>query len=304
MLRLLGWVKMGERESFLQDMEAMLDRKNKALESKINQNTDTQFASMSSQIYELSKVNKTMVEKVTNHETRLENIEKKNVFQDKAERSSNIIIYGIKETTYAETLKKTTEILNHLIPELNKYSIKNIIKLNKGGWKSDGPIKVSLISSLIQSDIMRSKHKLQGSDIRIAEDLSDEYREARKKLAPFSLKEKNKGNKVFMRRDTLVINGKSWTLNELQNYEEPTDPTTTNSDTPKPNSTGKGSLKRTRDTLISPQTQSSKVKNDDVKRNKVDKPETRNNLMDLWSKIPGPKDGKAKTNEANKDTEA
>lgn len=99
MLHLLGWIKIGERESFLQDMEAMLDRKNKALESKINQNTDTQFASMSSQIYEISKVNKIMVEKGTNHGTRLENIEKKNVFQETAERSSNIIIYGIKETT-------------------------------------------------------------------------------------------------------------------------------------------------------------------------------------------------------------
>lgn len=114
-------------------------------------------------------------------------------------------------------MSKIVEVLQSLILEINKYAIKNVIKMNKEGWNAEGPIKIYLISNLFKNDIMRAKYKLQDNSIHITEDLSKENREIHKKLVPCSLEEKNKCNKVFMKRETLVINGKAWTLSELEN---------------------------------------------------------------------------------------
>lgn len=214
---------MGENSSevnFLRDMEAMLDRKNLILEKKINTNTDTQIATLSNNITKLAKENEAIKTVVKNHDERLENIEKRNNTQDSIDRSANIVIYGIQGNNFGDILDKVLVLLKNLVPEVTKYQIKGLIKLGKGGWNTDGPIKANLTSSILKNDIMRSKHKIQNKTIRITEDLTPETREIRKKLAPFSLAEKNKGHKVFMRRDSLVINGRAWTLSELENKED------------------------------------------------------------------------------------
>lgn len=285
---------MVDKEDFLRDMESMLDRKNQSLETKINNNTDTQFSAMRKQMLEFSRDNEPTKAKVNNHESRLTNIEKKNNIQESADRNLNIIMFGIKESTYGEVLSKAVGILQELVPEVNRYCIKNVFKLNKDGWNSDGPIKISLTSSLLKNDIMRSKFKLQGREIRITEDLPEEFRETRKKLVPYSLAEKNKGNKVFMRRDTLVINGKAWTLSELKQREaEQMDVGNAKENIQNAKNGGNtvNTLKRAYEAVASP----CKSKPDSAKKNKTDprgsgSNQVQKNLTDMWAKPIDPKE--------------
>lgn len=203
-----------------QIMETLLDKKNQDLERTINGNTDRQIASLSNKIAKIAKDNETISLNVKDHEERLTNVEKRNKIQESIEKNSNIVMYGIQGINYNDTLNKILDVLKYLTPEVTKYQIKEIIKLSKGGWNEGGPVKVILVSNILKNDIMKSKFKLQGRDIRIAEDISEENRKIRQKLAPYSLAERNKGNKVFMRKDTLVINGKPWTLSELENRDK------------------------------------------------------------------------------------
>lgn len=73
---------MVDKEDFLRDMESMLDRKNQSLETKINNNTDTQFSAMRKQMLEFSRDNEATKAKVNNHESRLTNIEKRTTFKN------------------------------------------------------------------------------------------------------------------------------------------------------------------------------------------------------------------------------
>lgn len=208
-----------DKDNLLKSFESLLDKKNEIMEKKINRNTDTRFETMNSQMIKIANENEVTKQRVNTHEKRLDKIEDRNKTQDNTERNTNIIIYGVKEENYGKVLDKVVTILRSLIPEANKYFIKGMIKMAKGGWNTEAPIKVSLISTLLKNDIMRTKFKLKGSQIRITEDLTQEHRATRLKLAKYSKEEINKGNKVFMRNDTLVIQGKPWTLEQLEARE-------------------------------------------------------------------------------------
>ncbi|KAI5699895.1 hypothetical protein M8J75_010776 [Diaphorina citri] len=134
------------------------------------------------------------------------------------ERNKNLIIHGIKEKSYHETLKKIMETLTLMEINIPKYCISNIVKLGKKKWDEEGPILMSLISTLLKQDILRNRIKLneKNTNISIKEDMSSETRETRKKLAKFSLKAKQEDMKVQMRGDKLMVNGKKWTLKELE----------------------------------------------------------------------------------------
>lgn len=237
---------------------------------------------MRNQVLEITKENQVLKETVTNHEGRLVTLEKKNIKQESTDRNQNILIYGVKGNNYGEILSKIVEVLQSLIPEINKYAIKNVIKMNKEGWNAEGPIKIYLISNLLKNDIMRAKYKLQDNSIRITEDLSKENREIRKKLVPYSLEEKNKGNKVFMKRETLVINGKAWTLCDLENRGKNQMETDSTSHTGEKATTstiaGGHGLKRAATMNVTTPTS--------AKRNKVikDGTLTQKNLNEMWNK--------------------
>lgn len=146
------------------------------------------------------------------------------------ERQTNIIIHGIQEDTYRDTLNKVLEILADMDIKVSKYCIASITKLGKKDprpedsspssnlWKNQGPLLVSLISVILKQDILRNKAKLTGknSNISIKEDLPLEVREQRKSLSVYSEKAKKAELKVHMRGNKLMINGQLWTLEDLQ----------------------------------------------------------------------------------------
>lgn len=86
------------------------------------------------------------------------------------ERQTNIIIHGIQEDTYRDTLNKVLEILADMDIKVSKYCIASITKLGKKDprpedsspssnfWKNQGPLLV------LKQDIPRNKAKLTGKN--------------------------------------------------------------------------------------------------------------------------------------------
>ncbi|KAL1460186.1 hypothetical protein WDU94_012122 [Cyamophila willieti] len=146
---------------------------------------------------------------IATHQKKIEIIEK-------TINANNIIIFGVKENTYRDTVKKILKIFEDIDVKISKYCITNLTKFGKL-WNEEGPLKVTLVSNILKMDILknRSRLKASGSTIQIKEDLSKETRQSREKLMPFSAKVVEEGLKCFMRGDKLVINGKPWTFQEL-----------------------------------------------------------------------------------------
>uniref|UniRef100_A0A8D8UMV1 Endonuclease-reverse transcriptase n=2 Tax=Cacopsylla melanoneura TaxID=428564 RepID=A0A8D8UMV1_9HEMI len=132
-------------------------------------------------------------------------------------RNTNIILHGIKEESYHQSLIKTMEILNGIGIQGSKYLIKDLRKLGKGKW-TDCPLLVSLISVPLKIDILKNKNLIKEKfpNVIVKDDLSKEAREKRIQLAEYSKLAHDNNLKVYMKQDKLVVNKKEWTLEELQ----------------------------------------------------------------------------------------
>jgi hypothetical protein len=65
-------------------------------------------------------------------------------------------------------------------------------------------------------EVLRNKKNLAGTKIRVDEDLSVEDRRIRSELIPYLKDAKKWGHKAFLRRHTLMVNGKTYGLNYLK----------------------------------------------------------------------------------------
>lgn len=136
----------------------------------------------------------------------------------KEERNTNLIFHGLNRQSYHESLEKVIEILDSIGINSSKYLIKNIKKLGPGNW-NDRPILVSFVSIPLKIDVLRNRklisEKFQG--ITFKDDLSKEIREKRAKLSEYSQLAISNNIKAYMKKDKLVVHGKEWSLEELQN---------------------------------------------------------------------------------------
>ncbi|KAL1446493.1 hypothetical protein WDU94_003618, partial [Cyamophila willieti] len=176
---------------------------------------------VNSKMKTLAAENSKMKEEIDNQRSRIEKIEKKN-WDSNTDRNLNAIIYGIEGEYYNTVLEQIITILRGIDIDISKYCVKNIFKIGKKRWNEEGPIRVTFLSNVLRNDVMKNKFKLKNHHvgITIREDLSNEDRETRKLLSKFSLEAKNKGKKVYMRNNKLIIEGKAWTLEDLQNNPE------------------------------------------------------------------------------------
>ncbi|KAI5733239.1 hypothetical protein M8J76_009450 [Diaphorina citri] len=133
------------------------------------------------------------------------------------ERGIGLVFHGLGQQSYRETLTRISEILGSVGVQDSKYLIKNIRKLGTGNW-DEKPILVSLVSNPLKIDILRNKKSIgeKFPGVMIKEDMTKETREIRTLLGKYSKMAIQNNMKTTMRKDKLVINGKIWTLEELQ----------------------------------------------------------------------------------------
>lgn len=172
----------------IQEIEKLLDSKMKIVTDQI-QALDAKTEHLKTVIQNDSVERKQNFELQTKLIKRLEN----------KERQNNIIVHGIKEINYRNTLNKIVKILGEMEIKISKYCITNIRKLSKkegDKWRDDGPVLVSLVFAILKQDIMRSKKKIKEENIMIKDDLSEETRQCRKSLSIYSKKAKDAEQKL------------------------------------------------------------------------------------------------------------
>jgi hypothetical protein len=85
-----------------------------------------------------------------------------------------------------------------------------------GRRKGEWPILVKFILFSKKLQILRKKRNLAVSKIRVEEDLSMEDRRVRKELIPYLKDAKRRGHRAFLRKGSLIVDGRAYGLSYLK----------------------------------------------------------------------------------------
>lgn len=156
----------------------------------------------------------TIEEKLSQQETYMNNLQKQLVEREIADKKRNIILHKI-----AENEKSQDELIDMV---LSIFKTKLNLEASKGdvdfvfrmGKKSNTarPILLGCTTLILKENIMRQKNKLIAENIGVSDDFPQIVREKRKTLAPTVKALFEKGYKVHIKQDTMVVNGERWSL--------------------------------------------------------------------------------------------
>lgn len=203
--------------SLLNQIKEMLNGKLDSVQREVNKNTDSKFLGVQNVLREIQNENKDTRERVEKNEERINKLETREQLD---ERKVSLIVFGVQGEYLSDVMNQILLVVKEIGIDMNKYQIKRMFKLGRKKWSEEGPLKIVLTSSILRNDILKNKHKIKSNNqIKFKEDLSKEEQQTRTKLVKFSLAAKSKGENVHMKNDKLVINGKSWTLQQLEEEE-------------------------------------------------------------------------------------
>lgn len=165
----------------------------------------------------LEGFNKTLTSietKVSTQEEAICDLQKQLLEREVADKRRNIIFFKIAEEKKSqdELIEIVLSILkSKLNVEASKWDVDFMFRLGKKG-SSTRPILMGCTRLMLKENIMRQKNKLIAENIGISEDLPQSFREKRKALAPTVKALFEKGYKIHMKQDTMVVNGEKWSI--------------------------------------------------------------------------------------------
>lgn len=137
---------------------------------------------------------------VTSQEQRLDLLERQ-------ARERNIVIFGMKENeqNYEDLHNNILQTLNvDMNIKCSNFEIQSIRRIGRKGDKTR-PIVVTLTTLKRKIEILRNKKLLEKQNCYIKEDYPTKILEKRKELQEKAKEEREKGNKVLLKYDKLVI---------------------------------------------------------------------------------------------------
>lgn len=153
-------------------------------------------------------------QKIQNQDDTICTLQRKVLEQEIAEKKRNLILYNIVENEKSKE-ELVSSIIDLIGTKLNiDISKKDIDFLYRIGKKNNNkrPIVIGLTTLALKETILRNKNSLNEDNIRISEDFPETIREKRRELTPVVNSLYEKGFKVHMIRDQLIVNGEKWSL--------------------------------------------------------------------------------------------
>ena len=143
-------------------------------------------------------------------------------------KRNNIIFYGIEENPEkSETWQETEEIVLDILKKHTDINITNdmIERSHRMGKKSfdrtyPRPVVVKLQSFKKKEEILKYYRQLKSVGVAMTEHYSDGVKQTRGKLKKHLIQAKEEGCIVHMRYDKLIINGRTYTLQQCEEYEK------------------------------------------------------------------------------------
>lgn len=154
---------------------------------------------------------------IATYNTRVESLEKTAIEFQRFKRKNNIIIFGLKNGK--DILKETLSEINRLLEiDIQEVDINNIYLIGK--HKDKQGIVVEFISYLKKLSVFKNVNKLKGTRIVIQNDLCAFDRERRRTLVSYLKAAKSKHLPAKLQGNHLEINGKKYTVEELDQLWE------------------------------------------------------------------------------------
>lgn len=154
---------------------------------------------------------------VKNQERTINNLQRKILEREIAEKKRNLIFYKVEEQEKSSE-ELTTGIINLLSMKINSnISSRDIDFIYRIGRKGNTPrpILIGFTSLTLKEHVLKNKGKLVSECLGISEDFPQSIRDKRKEAAPLLKSLYEKGYKVFMKQDKIIVNGENWTMEKL-----------------------------------------------------------------------------------------
>ncbi|XP_047991457.1 uncharacterized protein LOC125230363 [Leguminivora glycinivorella] len=191
-------------ESKMEEIIRRLNTLQMDLESSIKSNTESVTENIQKTLDEKFHI---LQEKYDNLKERVDNQENRLYFLEKQSRQRNLVFFGIEdnENSYEELETKIICFLKQYFAlELSYSDIQSIRRVGKRTEKIR-PIIVTFTTLHTKILILKQKKKLADSQYYIKEDYPQQVLKIRKELQVQAQAERDKGNKVIIKYDKLVI---------------------------------------------------------------------------------------------------
>lgn len=163
---------------------------------------------------ELKDIKLAQNEKIKKLEKTLINLENKYLSLERRIRKNNIIIFGLK-IDKQNLIEETIAILNSLLGiSLNKTEVINCYVIGK--YESKQGILLELSTYFKKLEIYQNVTKLKGKSITIVNDLCDEDQATNRILRKYLKIAKQNNKQARIRGNTLEIESKFYTVEELE----------------------------------------------------------------------------------------
>lgn len=167
-------------------------------------------------VHKLEQENAKILKEIENARERA-NIEETN------RRKNNIIIYNVEEQPRMAQIELINTVIDFISINLGilleSRDIDFAFRLGKVVGKR--PILIRFVSFWRKLEVMKASKILKGTNYAISNDYPQEVRVIRKKLLPYLIRARKEDCKVFMKNDVLSIDGRDYTVSELER-ENPT----------------------------------------------------------------------------------
>ena len=153
----------------------------------------------------------------------VENISQKFQKQDEDCKRRNIIIEGIKESSFQKTKEVVGELLTELGIEMSPVTVVNLHRLGKYTEDStrQRPVKVLFLSNLTKQILFKNISKLKDKEkwnrITIDDDVTDDTKNIQKDLRCLAASARAKGLKAQQKGKALILEGQRYAYAEIDN---------------------------------------------------------------------------------------
>uniref|UniRef100_T1HB53 Endonuclease-reverse transcriptase n=1 Tax=Rhodnius prolixus TaxID=13249 RepID=T1HB53_RHOPR len=202
---------MGDKEPNLNDLMVLINQLRTELSQK-NDDLIEKVKSTDKKINLLLQKSREQSDKITELEGRIKQSEdaykRKNLLLFNFPEKDNEKIYDLEkeiESIFRDVLK--TEVNLKDIDAIRRVGI------NK---RNNRPVLIRFLALRCKYEVLRSAKNLKGTSLVLTEDFPLSVRETRKKLYPFWKEARSENKKAFMYYDKLKIDGRFWSLDQLQ----------------------------------------------------------------------------------------
>lgn len=156
--------------------------------------------------------NRKLKDVIKTQERRIESIEKEI-------RKNKLVIHGIEETENEsdnQLRQKIGKIMTGMKIEKHvQQGVREVRRIGRQINKMNRPVRIEMDNWNNKIDILKATKMLKGTKIIIEEEYTKETLAERKKLLPYMMEARDKGQRAFLNYNKLKINGKNFTIDEL-----------------------------------------------------------------------------------------